>query len=465
MTLLRWVLGLMAIAVMLIGGMLAIARRADPVPHVIVTTYEGMGMAAYMVEVDDGTVRRLNGLDLLDIRLMSVSPDGKWLIYAAGGRAYRTTLWGTRARQIKFPKVDIQVASYGYHQWSGDGKWLVVETIDLDMMSTYPLQHLYRINMDTLRPEQLTQHLPFKPHYVETFFFSTPDHDSVVYFGTSEDIENPEIDLYRVEIASGREYKLTDLRDLEYIEGWSEDWLIYWSPIYATLYRVRLDGTKDQQLLLEMNNDWLVHEPIGGWLYFVSHRDEVDGGELYRLRWGGTELQRLTTMEGYEHFVAITPDAMWIYFVNGGTLYQMRADGTELQVVAEGVEFGQALGWSDDGKAFYFHEGVFSITTTLDRLVPVTATIESIGEVNPMTMQFSPDHRWLVYKRVDTGEHGITLMETATGNEKRVRLPLASFQIFGWLPIVEQEWQPELAIVGGLTGSVGSVGLGRLRKR
>lgn len=465
MTLLRWVLGSMASGMLLIGGMVGVARRADPVPHVIVTTYEGMGMAAYMVEVDDGTVRRLNGLNLLDLRLMSVSPDGKWLIYAAGGRAYRTTLWGTRARQIKFPKADIQVVSYGYHQWSGDGKWLVVETIDLDMTKLTPEQHLYRINMDTLRTEQLSQHPIHRPHHSDVFFYPTPDQNGIVYYGTNEEDEEPGIELYVVETASGRETRLTTLADIEYPEGWFGEWLIYWSSTNPTLFRVRRDGTGDQPLLADSNFEWLVHEPIEGWVYIGSYRDDSDGGELYRLRWDGTELQRLTTMEDYENFIAITPDAMWIYFVNGETVYRMQTDGTALQTAMEGGAVGQRIGWSDDGSAFYFLDGQHSVTGLLRRLLPATVTIETLGAVHTVPVPLSSDHHWLAYVGATDGQRGVTVMETATGEKKLLELPFAPFQLFGWMPLAEQEWQPELAVLGGLTGLVGSVGLGRLRKR
>lgn len=464
MNFLRWVLGLMASGVVLIGGMLGMARRADPVPHVIVTTYEGMGMVAYMIEVDDGTVRRLNGPDLLNTRLMSVSPDGKWLIYEAGGRAYRTTLWGTRARQIEFPKVDIQVASYGYHQWSGDGEWLVMETIDLDMTELMPEQHLYRINMDTLRTEQLSQHLPYRPHYGDVFFYPTPDQSGIVYYGTNDEHEEPSIELYGVEIATGRENRLTTMADIEYPEGWFGEWLIYWSSTNPTLFRVRRDGTGEQSLLTVGNFEWMVHEPIDGWVYIGSYRDELLDGELYRVRWDGTELQRLTTMDGYENFIAITPNAAWIYFANGETVYRMQTDGTGLQRVMEGVAVGQRIGWSDDGSAFYFLDGQHSVTGLLRRLIPATATIETLGAVHTVPILLSSDHHWLAYVGSTDAQRGITVMETAMGTEKLLRLPLTSFELFDWMPLAEQEWQPDRTVLGGLIGLVGSVGLGRLRK-
>ncbi|KAB2861475.1 MAG: DUF5050 domain-containing protein [Anaerolineae bacterium] len=459
MTFLRSVLGLMASGVLLMGGLLGWLRPTERGPQLVITTSDAAGTAVYTVDVRDGTVANISDLALSGASLITVSPDGKWLIYGVSGRVYRKLIWHEEARPVKFPMPHIEAEWYFFHQWSGDSQWLVLEVSDLDMAGDWDQRQLYRVNAYTLRAERLSQQPVYFPHHVETIFHRTSDQSGIVYYGATDTT----VDLYHVEIASGRETRLTTLADIEYPEGWFGEWLIYWSSSNPTLFRVRCDGTGDQPLLADSNFEWLIHEPIDGWVYIGSYRDGPNG-ELYRLRWEGTELQRLTAMDGYENFVAITPDAAWIYFVNDETLYRMWSDGSNLAVVEEGVSFGEAVGWSEDGTAFYFTDQINSETAQLIRLVTATSSIERVGEVYTWPILVSPDQHWMAYKRVDAGEDGITVMETATGSEKLLKLPFTSFELFGWLPIVEQEWQPDLAIVGGLMGLVGSVGLGRLRK-
>lgn len=460
MNLLRLVLGLMAGGALLIGGAMGWARRTEQGPQLVVTAMEGRGTAVYTVDAPSGKVRRLNGLDKLDARLITISPDGKWLIYGVGGKVLRTSLWGTQARAIHFPKPDIQVDWYGFHQWSADGRWLVLETIDLDIMNSYPELHLYRVNMDTLDVERLSQQVVFRPHHADVFFYATPDQEAVVYYGTTEESVN----LYRVEIATGNEIRLTNQRDIEEPNGWFEDWLIYWSPIDGALYRVRLDGTGEEKLIPDASFEWVEHTPIDGWLYVGSYHDDNTNSELYRLRWGGTELERLTTLDGYEDLITISPDAAWLYYMSGETLYRMRLDGSEQAVVAEGVQYGRALGWSDDGTAFYFHDGVFDVEVNLQRLVTDTFAIESVGQVYAVPIAMTPDGAWMAYTRVGDEKRGVTILETRTGQAHRVDLPITPFEIFGWMPLVEQTWRPHAALVGGGMGLLVSMGMGRLRK-
>ncbi len=463
MNLLRLVLGLLAGGALLIGGTLGWARRTEQGPQLVITAMEGMSRAVYTVDAPSGKLRRFHGMPHPDARLITISPDGKWLIYGVGGQLYRAALLGTRSELIAFANHDIYVDWYGYHAWSADGRWLVVDGVDIGYTVAYPEHHLFRVDMWTLEVVQLSQHATYFPHHSNTFYHQSPDLTSVVYFGA----EGDEVDLFRVELTTGDEVRLTTLRGIEEPSQWIEDWLIYWLDTDGGLYRVRLDGTGEERLFANSGREWVEHTPINGWLYFSSYRDNNAASDLYRVRWATLDgpIERLTNLEGYEDLIAVSPDEQWLYFVlNDTTLYRMRLDGSEQAVVADGLQFGRALGWSDDGTAFYFHDGTFDVEVNLQRLLTDTFAIESVGEVYAVPIAMTPDRAWMAYTRVGDEKRGVTILETRTGQAHRVDLPITPFEIFGWMPLVEQTWRPHAALVGGGMGLLVSLGMGRLRK-
>ncbi|MDA0832509.1 MAG: hypothetical protein O2955_20570 [Planctomycetota bacterium] len=118
------------------------------------------------------------------------------------------------------------------------------------------------------------------------------------------------------------------------------------------------DG-KNQSKLVQVDGlychqpDW---SPDGEWIAFASDRD--GNIEIYKVRWDGTELTRLTEAEGIDARPRWSPDGEWILFTSNRSgnmdLHVMRHDGSLVQNLTNHPALDDQADWHPNGESIAF---------------------------------------------------------------------------------------------------------------
>ncbi|RKY84762.1 hypothetical protein DRQ09_08165, partial [candidate division KSB1 bacterium] len=122
---------------------------------------------------------------------------------------------------------------------------------------------------------------------------------------------------------------------------------------YAHLYRYKIDGTLVNQIT---KGNWSIRSSGGGvfwlrqavtaidedkgWIYFTSLKKSSIERHLYRIRFDGTDMQRLTREDGF-HSITFSPNAKYYFdnYSNISTLPSLtlhRNNGEQISVIARG---------------------------------------------------------------------------------------------------------------------------------
>ncbi|MEX0725074.1 MAG: hypothetical protein WD065_02315, partial [Planctomycetaceae bacterium] len=118
------------------------------------------------------------------------------------------------------------------------------------------------------------------------------------------------------------------------------------------------DG-KNQSKLVQVDGlychqpDW---SPDGEWIAFASDRD--GNIEIYKVRWDGTELTRLTEADGIDARPRWSPDGQWILFTSNRTgnmdLHVMRHDGSLVRNLTNHPAVDDQADWHPDAESIAF---------------------------------------------------------------------------------------------------------------
>jgi len=203
---------------------------------------------------------------------------------------------------------------------------------------------------------------------------STPDPDrygqgAIVYFAGRQDEEDERInyDIYYLDLASGRETRLTD------------------HPADDT---------------------YPVVSPDGGQIAFQSER--TGSYEIYVMDINGDNLRRLTHNAVWDRLPAWSPDGQWIIYSSDTRedgnldLFRVRADGTgqELTVLTNGQRNSHPR-YSPDGRYVVFTSGAQDDATTWEIARLDTETDEVLlltnNDVRDASPSFSPDGAQVIY--------------------------------------------------------------------
>lgn len=148
--------------------------------------------------------------------------------------------------------------------------------------------------------------------------------------------------------------------------------------IDETLWVADVDGQNRVQVV--QVDGLYCHQPAwspdGKWIAFATDRD--GDVEVYKVRWDGSELTRLTDSPGFDCRPRWSRDGRWILFTsNRGSnhdLYAMRDSGLDVRRLTSNPALDDHGDWSPDGKSIAFvsmRDGGFDIYR-----MPVPADLE-----------------------------------------------------------------------------------------
>lgn len=155
--------------------------------------------------------------------------------------------------------------------------------------------------------------------------------------------------------------------------------------INETVWVVDADG-KNRAQVVQVDGLYC-HQPAwspdGKWIAFATDRD--GNVEVYKVRWDGTDLTRLTDDPGFDCRPRWSRDGRWILFTSNREsnhdLYVMRANGSDVRRLTFHPALDDHGDWSPDGTSIAFvsmRDGGFDIYR-----MPVPADLD-IGEPPPI---------------------------------------------------------------------------------
>ena len=158
--------------------------------------------------------------------------------------------------------------------------------------------------------------------------------------------------------------------------------------IDESLWVVDADGTNKARVV-QVDGQYC-HQPAwspdGEWIAFATDRD--GSVELYKIRWDGTDLTRLTNRPGIDCRPRRSRDGAWILFTSNRKgnhdLYLMRPDGSDVRALTSHPALDDQADWSPDGKSIAFvsmRDGGFDIYR-----LPIPADIKIGPAAKPATL-------------------------------------------------------------------------------
>jgi len=196
------------------------------------------------------------------------SRDGRELIVNKEGFIYRIPVGGG-----EFEPIDIGPLTEcnNDHVLSSDGAWLAISArAEQDQKS-----RVYVIPASGGVPRLIT---PLAPSYLHGW---SPDGATLVYCAARECTNYSTYDVYSVPFAGGSEQRLTFSPQLNDGPEYSPDgqWIYFNSERTdrMQIWRMRPDGTGQQQVTFDRYNNWFAHpSPDGKLLVFISYGGDVE---------------------------------------------------------------------------------------------------------------------------------------------------------------------------------------------
>jgi len=194
--------------------------------------------------------------------------DGKYLIYNSDGLLYNFDI------KKGIPKVintDFANKNNNDHVLSFDGKTLGIShhSITDDSKSI-----IYTVPTKGGIPKRITK---TGPSYLHGW---SPDKKDLIFTGE----RNGQYDIYKVDIATGIETRLTDANGLDDGSEYTPDgkYIYFNSNRTGTMqiWRMKPDGSNQEQITFDALNDWFPHiSPDMKWIVFISFPKEVPSGD------------------------------------------------------------------------------------------------------------------------------------------------------------------------------------------
>ena len=201
------------------------------------------------------------------------TPDGKALVFNAGGEIWRIPADGSAA------PVRIETGSIrdfnNDHVLSPDGQTLYLSSNN---------GHLYAVPISGGEPKRVSNEHPAPHHYY--LHGISPDGQTLSYVAVEGADGQKRVNIFTIPVAGGPDTRLSDVSYPNDGPEYSPDgkW-IYFSgeraakrPGHAQCFRMRPDGTGIEQLSFDDRVNWFPHiSPDGKWIVYISYPQGTTG--------------------------------------------------------------------------------------------------------------------------------------------------------------------------------------------
>jgi TolB protein len=195
-------------------------------------------------------------------------PDGKKLLYNADGSLFTIPVDGGTPEKVNTGFANRNNNDHGI---SFDGKMLAISHHRDGLPGGGST--IYVLPLQGGTPKQVTEATPSYWHGW------APSGKEVVFVGQRN---GKTYDIYKVNINGGQEIKLTSTPEGAHVDGpeYSPDGkYIYFNASYSgtmQLWRMKPDGSAQEQLTFDEYNDWFPHiSPDGKWIAFISFPTDI----------------------------------------------------------------------------------------------------------------------------------------------------------------------------------------------
>ncbi len=223
----------------------------------------------------------------------------------------------------------------------------------------------------------------------------SPDGTQLLISGGGNDTGNSSKDTFVCDVAA--DFQATQLRKIVEGQGvqlgeepcFSPDGKhIAFTSVDERIWMANIDGSRKTEVV-QMDGSYC-HQPAwspdGKWIAFASDRD--GDVEIYKVRWDGSDLTRLTHEKGFDCRPRWSPDGRWILFTsnrNGNhDLFLMHDDGFDVQALTHDQAMDDHGVFSPDGRWVSFvsmRDGGFDIYR---RPIPEEIEFGPPPEVSPL---------------------------------------------------------------------------------
>ncbi len=213
------------------------------------------GQRSELTVIDvDGSGRRVVFTAAEIIEAPNWTPDGKWLVFNAGGELYRISPDGSVGPEKidTGPLADLN----NDHVLSPDGTLIYVSSDD---------GHLDVLPIEGGTPKRVSNVHPHRHHYY--LHGISPDGATLVYTGVNAVGENQwgRVNIWTIPVAGGPDKALTDVMVPNDGAEYSPDGQWLWfnseqgSPGHAQIFRMRADGSELTQVTFDSRVNWFPH--------------------------------------------------------------------------------------------------------------------------------------------------------------------------------------------------------------
>ncbi|MFO8000896.1 MAG: biopolymer transporter TolR [Marinilabilia sp.] len=243
-------------------------RFVKPAPEELVPYEEYLGSHLEVMDVKTGQ-KKIVYTSPTSIQAPNWTPDDKHLIYNSEGFLFRIPTKGGIPQKID---TDFATNNNNDHVLTFDGSRMgISHHAEEDDGNSV----IYHLPVEGGTPERIT---PESPSYLHGW---SPDNQYVIYTGE----RNGQYDIYKKAVNSDeKEIQLTNEETLDDGSEYSPDgeYIYFNSARTGTmqLWRMRPDGSEQEQLTFDEYNDWFPHvSPDGKELVFISYGPEIPAGD------------------------------------------------------------------------------------------------------------------------------------------------------------------------------------------
>jgi TolB protein len=306
--------------------------------------------ALYRAFPDGSVVQRLT--DLSNTAVISLSPDGRWLIYYTFAyqqgeyNLHRMRINGRDHHQLTDGRsVD------AYQNWSPDGEWVAYMAFEAGQGS------IYKMHSDGSQRQQLTMGGDASsPTW-------SPDGEWIAYISA----QNRSLGIYRMRPDGTAQQRIIALDSVDLTMSdtdsrlfWSPDgeWIAFLALHYRgsnkNIFRVGVERGELEQLTryagsgINQQDQFPSWSPDGDWLAFAS--EVHDDTNITVMAADGSQRVQITNVAGYNAQPMWSPDGQWIVFMSyrgdDTSILRMRRDGSDIQEITNLVTVGGWMAWS-----------------------------------------------------------------------------------------------------------------------